>query len=383
MKTFERDGMTHVVYYDAEGRRQRRSLNVPWGDTIGTAKALTNLFANGSQPATSRTTLEAIYNRALTSHYADHKDLKGVREKWRNDVSKFFGGDTPIAEITSSSISDFRAWCLAGGEDADKEISPKTVNRKVALISKLLHLAVEWEVIDKVPVMKRYKERRGRIRWLTDAEEATALAFFAAGAGGGGWGTGFRNKADPNAPREGSEDFADLLPVLLDTGLRLGEALKAQDRDITPSAIHIWDNKGDRPRTIPLTSRASAILQRRARRDAVAHAKLAGSSQPFGNLTGFRCSKLWALLRAAMNLEGDDEFVIHAIRHTFAVRMVEEGEDIRVIQELMGHAKIETTMVYAHVSRKATRGAIDRLERRAKDVPEASTVLRVVEASAK
>lgn len=377
MKTFERDGMTHVVFYDAEGRRQRRSLGVPWGDTLGTAKALSKLFASGSDApppaAAPRATLESIYLRALTSHYAAHKDLKGVKEKWRNDVEPYFKGATPIEDIDTIAIADFKAHLLG------LDNSPKTVNRKLALLSKLLHLAVEWAVIDKVPVMKRFKERRGRIRWLTDAEETTALAFFAAGAGGGGWSPGkFRVKGDSTAPREGADDFADLVPVLADTGLRLGEALKAQDRDITPAAIHVWDNKGDRPRTIPLTARASLILQRRARRDVAAHEKQAGTSQPFGNLSGFRCSKLWALLRKAMNLEADEEFVIHALRHTFAVRMVESEVDIRVLQELMGHAKIETTMIYAHVSRRTSKAAIDALERRAKSVPEMAEVLRVV-----
>jgi integrase len=389
MKTFERDGMTHVVFYDASGKRQRRSLNVPWGDALGTAAAISKLFASGPTPtaASRANTLSQVYTRALATHYAGHKDVKGVREKWKNDVCPFFGADKPIADITTGDIDDFRAWCLRGRvreeeyDDEAEPVSTKTVNRKVALLSKLLHLAVEWDQLDKLPIIRRYKERRGRIRWLTDAEEATAFAYLRAGAGGGGWAPGFRHKGDPNSPREGAADMADLCVVLIDTGLRLGEALRLCDRDVSwgaHPALHVWESKGDTQRTVPLTARAAQVLFERQKRDPVAHAKFAGSSKPFGNLTGTRCSKLWSLAREAMGLADDGEFVIHALRHTFAVRMVEGENDIKIIQQLMGHKKIETTMVYAHVSQGASRAAIAKMEARAKGVSTAEPMLRAV-----
>lgn len=386
MHTFVRNGIVHV---DARGEgRGRFSLGVREGDTLGVAAALAKHFGGGAKvtPLPSTPSLAAMYTRALATHYAspEIKDRKGVVSRWEHGILKYarstepaFTDSTPVGEISKEKVALFRAWCIAEGND------PKTANRKVALVSKLLHLAEEWGVIAHAPKIKRPKEKRGRIRWLSDAEEATVLAFFAAGAGGGGWSRAADGSRvpSPDAPREGAADMADAVTVLIDTGLRLGELLALADADVRLDAeptVYVWSQKGGSSecegRAVPLTARAAAILARRGNREQGAQR---GTSRPFGNLTQDRCGALWALARAAMGLAHDAEFVIHSLRHTFAVRMVESGVDIRVLQRLMGHAKVETTEVYAHVSPKAARGAVEALEARARRVSEAPVRLAV------
>lgn len=382
MRLFERDGMTHVQWYDEAGARHRASTGLPWGSpSAAVSEACAKLITQGPRKKSARgPSLQVAYNKALASHYARHKDRKGVEGKWKHDIAPFFGADTPVQEVfTSDRIADFKAMLFAKGNH------PKTVNRKLMVVSKLSKLCVEWEYIDRAPKMPLEDEDEGRLRWLSDAEERDGVAFLRAGAGGGGRGNK-PNGADPEAPRLLAADFADLCEFLVDTGMRFNEAINVTDRDFTferpngarplvmiPAAI----TKSGKPRTLELTARSAQHVYTRLRRDAEAHAALPGSSRPWGYFTHDRAGDLWDLMRAHLGLTNDADFVIHSLRHTFAVRMLEAGVDIRVLQYLMGHAKPETTAIYAHVSPRLIKGAVDALEARAKDAPEVVPLLRL------
>jgi integrase len=381
MKPFERDGMTHVEWTDPVLGRQRRSLGIPWGSPPAVlAEKMAALFVNGAAvpagvKAAKGPSLQVIYNKAIATHYAKQKDIKGVEGKWKLDLAPFFGAATPIQEVARSErIADFKAYLFAKGNH------PKTVNRKLMVVSKLCKLAMEWGHIDRCPKMPLEDEDEGRVRWLSDSEEATGMAFLRAGAGGGGR---KGNGSDPDAPRLMAAPFADLCEFLMDTGFRFNEAIQVEDRDFhfdrTPADVTIPAKitKSGKARTIGLTTRAAQHVYSRLRRDPTRHAELPGSSRPWGDFTHDRAGDLWAIMRSAMNLDKDEDFVIHALRHTFAVRMLEAGVDIRVLQYLMGHAKPETTAIYAHVSPRLMKGAVAALEARAKDVSEVAPMLKL------
>lgn len=386
-------GTTYYArHVDANGKPKRTSLEVRVGVPNAAAliqEALAALLsgARKSEGKAVGMTLGEGYLRAYREYW-QHQSDPSIPGRWE-EVKAYFGEDTPLASVTGSQVSEFKSHLLTKGNSA------KTVNRKLSVISRILHLAAhEWTdddhkpLLDRLPAMKRMKEKRGRIRWLTDAEEATMLAFMRAGAGGaqrpsgGSWVDGvFVPVTGPLVPRSGSEDFADAIAVLIDTGMRLGELLRAKDRDLTFGAepsIYVPESKGDAQRTIPLSERAALIFSRRLRRDREADEKERGTSKPFGMLTVDRCDTLWAHAREAMGLARDEEFVIHALRHTFAKRIVDGDVDIRVLSYLMGHRRLETTMIYAHVSNRAARRAMKQAEAVRAGVLESAPMLTAV-----
>jgi integrase len=329
MRLYARNGMWHADLR-AHGRG-RVSLSVPvTAPRRDAERAAAVLLTQAAAPKHTGPTLGQVYDRALRSHFANHKDRAGVDSRWRLAVEPFFGRDTEIAAVSSTRVADFKAHLIAHGD------APATINRKVALVSKLLHLGVEWGMLDRVPVIRREREEGGRVRWLSREEEAGVLAHLRGG---------------------GHTLMADLVVVLVDTGLRLGEALRLRPSDVQGGKAHVWVSKSGKPRTVPLTARAGAVLE------ALRAGLAAPGARYFAGLDHDRAGYLWDKARAHLGLANDPDFVIHALRHTFAVRMLEATGDLRVVQGLLGHASVTTTQRYAHVADGRLADAVRAMER--------------------
>jgi integrase len=89
-----------------------------------------------------------------------------------------------------------------------------------------------------------------------------------------------------------------------------------------------------------MTKRVASVLKRRSEGNA---------SKPF-NLTPYQSDKAWAWAREQMGLKNDTEFIIHALRHTCASRLVNAGVDLYVVKEWLGHSSIQVTERYAHLA---------------------------------
>ena len=136
--------------------------------------------------------------------------------------------------------------------------------------------------------------------------------------------------------------------------MRLSECLDLLYDDVhyATNLISIWINKGDRPRSIPMTKRVAAILKKRQEDK---------RQKPF-NLTIYQSDKAWAWARKQIGLKDDNEFIIHALRHTCASRLVNKGIDLYVVKEWLGHSSIQVTERYAHLSPRKLKEAVEVLE---------------------
>ena len=209
--------------------------------------------------------------------------------------------------------------------------SNATINRKMAALSKLLKKAHRMDEVASLPEFHRLKERAGRIRFLEYDEEEQLFA----------------------AIKARCEDYYRLSVFLVDTGVRLGEAIGVRWNDIHAGRVTFWITKSGRSRTLPLTQRAQQMLlaSRQSRHGPFLHIR-----QP-----KFRAT--WHEAKKECGLGSDPDVVPHILRHTCASRLVRGGIDLRRVQTWLGHQTLQMTMRYAHLATHDLDACLPVLER--------------------
>ncbi|GAA2106864.1 MULTISPECIES: tyrosine recombinase [Brevibacterium] len=153
---------------------------------------------------------------------------------------------------------------------------------------------------------------------------------------------------------------AALLELLYATGARISEAvgLDLDDLDLEHRLVRLY-GKGGKDRIVPLGSHAAEALGTWTVRDRPALAARSGGDRGavFLNQRGTRLSRqsAWAIVTRAAAAAGLDEVTPHTLRHSFATHLLEGGADIRVVQELLGHASVVTTQIYTRVTAQTLR----------------------------
>lgn len=151
-----------------------------------------------------------------------------------------------------------------------------------------------------------------------------------------------------------------LLELLYGTGARISEAVGADIDDLaldTDPAV-VLRGKGGKTRLVPVGGYARAAVQAylvRARPTLIAGGR--GTPAVFLNSRGGRLSRqsAWAVLHrwagaAGLPVEGPYAVSPHTLRHSYATHLLDGGADVRVVQELLGHASVTTTQVYTLVT---------------------------------
>jgi integrase/recombinase XerD len=146
-----------------------------------------------------------------------------------------------------------------------------------------------------------------------------------------------------------------LLEVLYATGARISEAvgLDVDDLDLDSGGVRL-SGKGGKQRVVPVGSYARTAVEAylvRARPQLAAAGR--GAPALFLNARGGRLSRqsAWTVLQATVEKAGLEVDVSpHTLRHSFATHLLDGGADVRVVQELLGHASVTTTQVYTLVT---------------------------------
>ena len=155
---------------------------------------------------------------------------------------------------------------------------------------------------------------------------------------------------------QGVRDVA-LLELLYGTGMRVSEliSLDLDNIHLTMGFVRVF-GKGGKERIIPLGNKAIEACTKYMNEVRPKFISKLNDSQDalFVNMRGGRLTRqgCWKLLKAhALSVTIQKKMTPHILRHSFATHLIENGADLRAVQELLGHADISTTQIYTHVSR--------------------------------
>ncbi|WP_165423734.1 tyrosine recombinase [Ktedonosporobacter rubrisoli] len=158
-----------------------------------------------------------------------------------------------------------------------------------------------------------------------------------------------------NTTPGGQRDFA-MLHVLYSTGMRASEivSLNMADCEIARARVLCPVHSGQlkRERVLPLSSLAIEAMQRYLTDGRPRLARRTGESALFLNHHGERLTRqgFWLIIKGYARQAGITDLTPHMLRHSFAFLMLQEGKELRFVQELLGHAHISTTQVYRHLA---------------------------------
>ena len=166
---------------------------------------------------------------------------------------------------------------------------------------------------------------------------------------------------------KGYRDHA-MLELLYATGIRVSELISLNEKDVSLSAGFVRGESKGKERMIPLYPAAIKALSdylRDVRPQLIADPE---ETALFVNMSGERMSRqgFWKIVKHYQETaQINKEITPHTLRHSFAVHLLENGADLRSIQEMLGHADISSTQIYTHVVKKQLKDVYQRAHPRA------------------
>ena len=265
---------------------------------------------------------------------------------YRRDLTRYQAamsarGRAGIGEVTTDDVAAYLAGLRQGG-DGHPPLAASSAARAVAAVRGLHAFAAREGMAgsDAAGQVRPPTPARRLPRAIGIAEVERLLA--AAGSGG-----------EPGSPLP-LRDRA-LLELLYGTGARISEAVGLDVDDLGKATLRLA-GKGGKDRVVPVGSYATAALDAylvRARPALAASARRTSASPAvFLNARGGRLTRqgAWGILQAAAQRAGLTGVSPHTLRHSFATHLLDGGADVRVVQELLGHASVTTTQVYTLVT---------------------------------
>ena len=278
--------------------------------------------------------------------------------------SRSLGGQSPATRRAyRGDVEAFVAWAARtgaagpGGVDrimlrrylaflATRRYARATIARKAAALRSYFSWLAQRGDIDADPA-RRLSAPGGasRLPRVLDRGELAVLLDGPAPAGA----RAARRAPSARAVAVAARDDA-LLELLYGSGLRVAElcGLDADDVDSARRLVSVT-GKGGRQRRVPMHDRCVAALGEWARRR---HELVSEASPPAALFLNRRGARLGPRdVRRVLDRRSPVPTHPHALRHSFATHLLDGGADLRVVQELLGHASLQTTQVYTHVSK--------------------------------
>jgi integron integrase len=353
---------THPFQHDWQREQARLAINILYKDVLQKSFMISSTLTASDPPASRVSDRLLQQSMDRTRNIIQQRYLSPQTEKtylyWINKFLLFSKADT-IDEICHAHLETWLGWLAT-----EKHVAPATQQQALnALIFFFRHtLKKPDEIID----FRRSRPHR-RLPVVLSVHEVKRLIDASANDG----------------------LYGLMIRLMYGTGMRLKECLclRIKDVDMDNQVITIRQGKGDQDRLVPLPNSCLKALQKQILRAGEIHQLdlrqgLGEATLPFALARKYRhaaksvgwqyvfpssrlCTdketgKLYrhhvyetslqrAVKKAALKADIHKPVSSHALRHSFATHLLQSGYDIRTVQKLLGHASVETTMIYTHV----------------------------------
>ena len=251
-------------------------------------------------------------------------------ESYCSDIEKlaeYIGKDTSFDSISVENLRDFVEQLV------NQNISKRSQSRIISSLRSFFNFLTLEQTIKEDPTEKLSSPKIGRyIPEVLSVEEVSRII----------------DSVDLSKP-EGHRNKA-MLELLYSCGLRVSELvdMRISDLFLDEGFIRIV-GKGNKERLVPIGEAASDALveyleNRPAEFSSTDHVFLNRYGKPLSRVSAFKTVKILAL-RAGVT----KDISPHTFRHSFATHLIENGADIRLVQEMLGHESVTTTEIYTHI----------------------------------
>tara|TARA_R110000868_G_scaffold411035_1_gene701449 strand:+ start:24324 stop:25409 length:1086 start_codon:yes stop_codon:yes gene_type:complete len=318
-----------------------------WGEETE-AQIRSNRYFKTSEA--ERFTLKEVIDKYLESsariRYTSPNALRTVKTHlmwWANEL-----GHNRLIDVKTSMISQCRDKLLSeplkdgyGNIRHDTTHSPANVVRYLASLSAMYTTIVnEWEWIESHPVkkVKRPKEPRGRVRFLSEAELKSLLS----------------------ACQNSSNSYLySIVVIAVSTGARINEikTLKWENVDFERNLIRLEDTKNDERRSVPLVHKAKELLQElyKKRRD--------DTELLFPRPDGTKPVATEIQWNQALSEANIENFRFHDLRHTAASYLAMNGATLAEIADVLGHKTLAMVKRYSHLTEQHTMKIVEKMNK--------------------
>ena len=222
-----------------------------------------------------------------------------------------------------------------------KQLKPATISRNIASMKALFHYLVKQGMMEEdISIPLKAPKIEKKVPEILTSEEVVRLL------------------EQPKGDSDKEIRDKAMLELLYATGIRVTELITLKVSDVNMQMSFLICRDGDKERMIPFGHEASVALQRYlevSREHMLMNHKV---DELFVNCSGTPMSRqgFWKLIKYYAKKAGiSDAITPHTLRHSFAAHLVENGADLKSVQEMLGHSDISTTQIYVHLSQNRLR----------------------------
>lgn len=279
--------------------------------------------------------MEALVQKFVNFLEMDKRLSLNTLQSYRRDIEQYF---TYLQEINLQNISNSNkttviAYLLYLQK---KGRATSTISRNLASIRSFYQYIAKNKMIDQDPTAELESPKVEKklpqilstqeVELLLEQPQCVDLK-------------GFRDKA--------------MLELLYATGIRVSELIQLNVPDLNLEIAFIRCNKGTRERMIPIGSMAIAALKEYLNKSRPLLIQKSDEKALFVNINGGRLTRqgFWKIIKQYKNqAQISKDITPHTLRHSFAAHLLENGADLRSIQEMLGHSDISSTQIYAQIA---------------------------------